>query len=512
MLRHKAYPWRIMDEKALIVKRLNDLASLILKPQSHSLKLQSIRAAVWSLLEKGSSHALRMLGSLILTRILFPEAFGIMAAAQTVILMIQLFTDTGVKTAIIQNPKGAEREFLDSVFLISTVRGLFLSLIVAGIALPMALYYRQPQLTGILLILAINPFLLGFESPSLTVLIKQFRVEKKVALEIGSQVLGLITSIILAYIYRSVYALAIGSVFSSLYRVAGSFLVSPYSPRFRWNREIATEIFHFGKFIMLNTLISFTAMNADVLITGKVLNMVDLGVYNIGRTMGLLIWIVCLQIFLQSYLPAVSSVLNDLPRIVKIYRNTTSFILALTIPVSMIFALFSRDIIGILYDPRYLEASTAMFWFSISGILLVLNAINSSTFIAMGRLKYETISMGICLVCVFLLVPTGAKQYGLAGAAVGMLIAISIMVTAQTFFLSSGLGFPASKVVRPWVQVVVVSGAISLVYYALRPLLSSTSLYNIPFIAVMSTLALSASMFLHILWNGSRQAGEQAVG
>ncbi len=501
-----------MVRKASVVEKLYRLASLILKPQSHSLKLQSIRAAVWSLLEKGSSHALRMLGSLILTRILFPEAFGIMAAAQTVILMIQLFTDTGVKTAIIQNPKGADRDFLDAVFLISTGRGLLLSLIVAGIAWPMALYYQQPQITGILIILAINPFILGFENPSLTLLIKQFRVEKKVALEIGSQALGLMTSIILAYIYRSVYALAIGSVFSSLYRVAGSFLVSPYSPRFRWNREIVTEIFHFGKFIMLNTMISFTAMNADVLITGKVLNMENLGVYNIGRTMGLLIWMVCLQIFLQSYLPAVSSVLNDIPRIVKMYRDTTSFILALTIPVSMIFALFSQDIIRLLYDPRYLEASVSMFWFSISGILLVLNAVNSSTFIALGRLKYETISTGICLVCVFLLIPFGARNYGLAGAAVGMLVAISIMVVAQTFFLSSGVGFPVSKVMRPWYQMIAVSGSISCMYYALRPFLSSEALYNIPFLAVMSTIALAASMCLYFLWNEARQAGEQPVG
>ncbi len=490
-------------------EKLFSLMRLILKPQSHSLKLQSIRAALWSLLEKGSSHALRMMGSLILTRILFPEAFGIMAAAQTIILMIQLFTDTGVKTAIIQNPKGADRDFLDSVFLISTVRGLFLSLVVAGIAWPMAVYYQQPQLTGILIILAINPFILGFESPGLTVLIKQFRVEKKVALELGSQILGLLTSIVLAYIYRSVYALAVGSVLSSLYRVAGSFMVSPYPPRFRWNREIATEIFHFGKFIMLNTMVSFTAMNADVLITGKVLNMDNLGIYNIGRTMGLLIWVVCLQVFLQSYLPAVSSVLNDFSRVVKIYRTTTSFILALTIPVSMIFALFSEDIIGILYDPRYREASVSMFWFSISGILLVLNAINSSTFIAMGKLKYETISTGICLTCVCLLIPLGARDYGLAGAAVGMLISISVMVAVQTVFLVTGAGFPVLKVVRPWFQIIALSGTIGLMYFVLRPLLSSETLYNLPFLAVMSTIAFAASTGLSILWNGPRRTREQ---
>jgi hypothetical protein len=104
------------------MNRFSSLLDLVLRPQAHSLKLQSIRAALWSLMEKGGSQALRMIGMPDPHEDPLPEAFGIMATAQIVIVMIQLFTDIGIRISIIQNPKGADPEFLDTAWLICCLR------------------------------------------------------------------------------------------------------------------------------------------------------------------------------------------------------------------------------------------------------------------------------------------------------------------------------------------------------------------------------------------------------
>ncbi len=484
------------------MNRISSLLDLILRPQAHSLKLQSIRAALWSLMEKGGSQALRMIGSLVLTRILYPEAFGIMATAQIVIVMIQLFTDVGIRISIIQNPKGAEPEFLDTAWVICCLRGAVLAAVVLLMAWPLAVVYEQPQIFGILALMSLSPLILGMENPALSVTIKQFRVEKKVSLEIWSQTLGLASTIVLAWLMRSVYALAIGVVLSSAYKAGGSFVVTPYRPRVAFHREYAREILHFGKYIFVNTLISFLAMNADILLIGKVLHMENLGYYTLGRNIGTLIWLVCFQIFVQSYLPAVSSVNQDPPRVVRMYERFSVMILALTVPASMILALFSHDIIALLYDPRYQDACISMFWFSVSGILLILNAVNSNTFIAMDRLRYETISMGISLVLVLALVPLGAVHYGLAGAAAGMFTAIVVVALAQTVFLRAGLGFPVSSLLRPWCQIAGTCGVIACMYYVLRPVLSSTRFFNIPFLVVLGMGGLASSLALFYVLQG----------
>jgi O-antigen/teichoic acid export membrane protein len=452
-----------------------------------------------------------MIGSLILTRILYPEAFGIMATAQIIIVMIQLFTDIGIRTSIIQNPKGAEPDFLNTAWIICCFRGVVLSLMVILMSWPLAVYYNQPQIQGILLVMSLSPLILGLENPALSVTIKEFRVEKKVGLEIWSQALGLASSIILAWLMQSVYALAIGVVLSSAYKVVGSFLVTPLRPQLIYNKVYAAEILHFGKYIFINTLISFLAMNADILLIGKVLRMEDLGIYTVGRNIGTMIWIVCLQIFLQSYLPAVSSVNRDLPRVVRMYERSTALIMALVIPASIILALFSRDIIRLLYDPRYQNACISMFWFSVSGILLVMNAINSNTFIAMGRLKYETICMGISLVLVLVLVPLGAMHFGLSGAAAGMFAAIAMVAAAQTVFLSTGLGFPLSLALRPWYQLLSTSGVIVCMYYALRPVLTADALYNIPFLVILGMAGLASSFGIFYLLQGPHPFRDRSI-
>jgi O-antigen/teichoic acid export membrane protein len=481
------------DTLTTVRKALSFLADLIVRPQAHSLKLQSIRAALWTVLEKGTGHLIRMAGSLILTRILFPEAFGLMAAAQVILVMIQLVTDVGIRISIIQNPKGTQEEFLDTAWVISVVRGALLSLALAAMAYPLSLYYGQPEMTGIFLVLSLSPLLMGMENPALTLTIRKFRVEKKVALELGSQALGLVSSIALALILRSVYALAIGNVLAVLYRLAGSFIAVPYRPKVRFHRAFGREILRFGSFIFVNSLIYFLAMNADILMIGKVLPMKDLGIYSIGRNIGMLIWMVCHQIFLQSYLPAVSSAQHDIPRVARMYGRSIALMLALTIPASMMLALFSRDVIALLYDPRYADAYISLFWFSLGGIMLVVAAINSNTFLALGKPKYETISMACGFLTVCLLVPLGARHYGLTGAAAGVFVSVLVIVAVETVCLFSAIRFPLSRVLAPWSRIVLTCSAISCLYILLHPALNGLGPWNLPFIAVMLVLTFAAS-------------------
>ena len=81
---------------------IKDLIQKFIKPEQKSLKIQSIRAAGWTVVGKVLGRSLSLISSLILTRILFPKAFGLMATAIVAVTMVKLFSDTGVNVAIIQ--------------------------------------------------------------------------------------------------------------------------------------------------------------------------------------------------------------------------------------------------------------------------------------------------------------------------------------------------------------------------------------------------------------------------
>jgi len=492
--------------------QIKDLINKLIRPQKHSLKIQSIRAAFWSFLGKGGSHFFRMVGSLILTRILFPEAFGLMATATVFLTMVQLFSDTGTHTAIIQNPRGAEPEFLNTAWIIKLCRGVILSLIVCACAIPFSRFYNQPELKNILYVIAFSPLILSLENPALALFIKDFRTEKQVGLELGTQVLGLASSIVLAVIMRSVYALTIGLVLSSVYRVVGSYIMVSFRPRLKWNREMGLEIFHFGKFIFFNTMLTWALINADILLLGKLLGMDSVAFYNLGKNLGDMVALFCTQIVLQSYLPAVSSVADDPPRVMKIYRRTVTFFLAVAIPASMVLALFSHDLIRLLYDPRYQMASVSMFWLALSGVSRTIGLVSGTTFVAMGKPVFETVSMGFGVVLIFIFIPLGTKLAGLWGGACGVASALALTSVAESFCLRKAFGFSFKVILRPWAQAIFVMAVIAGVFTVLGPWLSSERLYSIPFIILMAFLALGVSGGVFVFLEGTHPFRDEGNG
>jgi len=489
---------------------LSKLLDFIRKPQDHSLKLQSMRSAFYSIVGRGSGHFLRMVGSLILTRLLFPEAFGLMATASVVLAMVQLFSDTGVRTSIIQNPRGAEPEFLNTAFIISIARGFLLALIICAIAAPLSLYYSNPELKLLLLVMALNPLLVSFENPAMSLFIKKFRVERQVFFEIAIQALGLVTSLVLAWVLRSVYALAWGAVLASLYRVAGSYYMHPFRPALIWDKDAGRELFGFGKFIFLNTMITWATMNIDVLLIGKLLDMEQLGFYNLGKNFADLVPIFGLQIIGQAFFPAISSIANDLPRIMRVYRRFAAFAMAVAVPGGLLLAFFAGDIMRILYDARYFSASIPMFWLCIAVAFRLMSIITGTTFIAAGRPGLETISMTAGLAAMAVFIPLGIRLGGLQGAAMCVAGATIVTAAAESICLWRALKCSPAVTLRPWLQALLAAIAVGGLYFLLKPLFSNPAWHNIPFMAIMSVAALVASACMYGLFEGLHPFRDEA--
>ncbi|MEY8838750.1 oligosaccharide flippase family protein, partial [Cribrihabitans sp. XS_ASV171] len=94
--------------------------------QGSSLMSRVLRSASWVIVGYGLSQALRLASNLILTRILFPEAFGMMTLVGLVVVGMQLFSDIGIGTSIVQNRRGDEPDFLDTAWTLQVLRGFLL--------------------------------------------------------------------------------------------------------------------------------------------------------------------------------------------------------------------------------------------------------------------------------------------------------------------------------------------------------------------------------------------------
>ena len=209
---------------------------------------RAFRSASWMIIGYGGSQALRLASNLILTRILFPEAFGMMTLVTVIITGLALFSDVGIGPAILQSKRGDDPTFLDTAWTIQVLRGGALWIFTFILAWPVATFYGVPELSYILPLAGLSLAIDGFRTTRIETAHRHLIVGRATMLELLSQVISLIAIIGLALATRSVLALAVGAVIQSAVYVAVTYVYLPgHHDRFRWDRSAAKELISFGE-------------------------------------------------------------------------------------------------------------------------------------------------------------------------------------------------------------------------------------------------------------------------
>src|SRR5947207_1886174 len=91
-----------------------------------TLKERVLRAGGWSFAGYAAGQVLRLVGNLIVTRLLAPDMFGLMAIATMITVTLTLLSDFGTRENIVQSPHGNDPAFLDTAWVVQIVRGFVL--------------------------------------------------------------------------------------------------------------------------------------------------------------------------------------------------------------------------------------------------------------------------------------------------------------------------------------------------------------------------------------------------
>ncbi len=259
------------------------MASVLARLQGSGLMARALRSASWMIVGYGGSQAMRLASNLILTRILFPEAFGMMALVTVIVTGLVLFSDVGIGPSILQSDRGDDPAFLDTAWSIQVVRGLCLWGITFLLAWPVAQFYDVPDLTYILPLAGSMLAVEGFKTTRIETAHRHLMVGRVTQLELASQFVSLALMVGVALLTQSVLALVLGTVMQSLTYVVFTHVNLPgHRNRFHWDKASARELIGFGKWIFLSTAFWFITTQGDRAILGKFIPLETLGVYNIA--------------------------------------------------------------------------------------------------------------------------------------------------------------------------------------------------------------------------------------
>jgi O-antigen/teichoic acid export membrane protein len=402
-------------------------------PDRTSLRRRVLIAGGWSLTGYGLSQALRFGSNLLMTRLLVPETFGVMAIAGLVMIGLAMFSDVGLKQSVVQSRR-SDPAFLNTAWVIQILRGVllwFLALCLAFFVLladrtnliPKDTVYADPNLPYVIAVLSLTAVISGFQSTKLFEASRNLSLAEVTKIEIAAQIAGLFCMIGWVSIDRSVWALVAGSVCSTLVATLLSHTrLWGVANRWQWDKSAVREIVHFGKWIFLSSILGFLVINGDRLLLGGLVNTTVLGIYVIAFLIFNTVDQVLTKIISEVSFPALSEIARERPLYLRagLYRFQV-FIASFAYFCAGILMTSGQTLIELLYDERYQQAGWMLEVLAVALLTVPFRTV-TQCFMALGLPHILSNIIAFRLATLFVATPMGFHFFGLPGALWGIVL------------------------------------------------------------------------------------------
>jgi len=411
------------------------------------LESKAAQATFWTVIDYGGATALRTASSLILTRLLRPELFGLMTLAATLNTGINLLADIGLAPSVVQSPRGDDSDFLNTAWTLGIIRSAAVFLVTLILVWPMSAFYHDPRVVGIIIALNCTMLISGFYSSNLWSLSRHLGVRRLFIVDISAQVVSMLATIAWALLVgRTVWALVAGSWVYVVYRTAVSHfrpLVPGIKNRLHWDKDCVRSLVHFGKWILLGTAASFFASQSDRLILGKLVSLSLLGVYGIAYSVSDIPRAI-INAFSQkvgypfvakmAYLPV-----SEFRQMFLRYRARVLLVGAFLLSLMV---LLGGVLVTVMYDRRYHAASWMVPILALGLWHTLMYATTQPALYSRGKSNYQAIGNIFYCIASVSCIPLGFHFWGIFGAVIAVAVSdlpmyLTIVIAASRQHLST---------------------------------------------------------------------------
>ena len=389
---------------------------------SVSLKSLALKGSAWVMLGVAGGQTLRFVGNIILTRLLSPEAFGIMGIVNALLMGLRMFSDVGLRPSIIQNKRGEEPAFLHTAWIIQIIRGIVLTLLAAAFAWPMAILNNEPSLLLLIPVAGFTALIGGFNSIWLLVYSRRMVLNKLVILNLTTSLFTMLTMILCAWYFHSVWALVFGAFVGRIIKlIASHTILSGVPMRFQWEPEAGRTLIRFGRWMFISTALGFFIRRLDVFILGSYVGMSTLGLYILAKNLSQLAMQALMSLSSNILLPVYSRLAERGSKTLrrKMFKIRI-ILLALSLPPLWVLILWGDHLIALLYDDRYIEAGWILQILAAGGIASAIHITIGPVFLAVGDSFRHMIGTIFRLGLLILGMGVGAYLGGIPGIFIGL--------------------------------------------------------------------------------------------
>jgi len=423
---------------------------------------------VWTILGFGFGQVLRLFANVVLAAILFQEVFALMAIVGAVLIGLAMFSDIGIQTNVIQNPRGDDPDFLNTAWTLQVIRGFCLFVGALALAWPISQFYsandpKAYELAYLIPIAALTSIVDGFKSAKAMTAARHLRIKELIQIELIVSLFSVIFMLTLTWYMRSAFALAISSVMASCLASFLSYwmLKGPRS-RFRWEKDSLLAIIAFGKWIFLSTLITFVALQMDRLIFAAIFPLAEVGVYTIAAGLSMMIMNIVGRLQMSIIFPWYSRLLSDGMNISLAFYKAKFPLLLMSTYLVVLLIVGSSSFFSLLYDERYSQAAILLPILAIAVWLSSIASMYGSAFLAKGYSRWGALTNAIKVVSFLIsLKLLLLVEISLTIAAIALVIS-EVIKLCVVYYLGSRLGLLNLRIDITMLAMLVITSAFGL--------------------------------------------------
>ena len=401
-----------------------------------------VRSSMWTVLGYGGKELISFGSNLILTWLLVPEAFGTMAIVNSLMIGLHLFSDVGIGPSIIQNKRGEDPTFVNTAFTIQVIRGVLLTIAGLALAIPAGHFYERPELVAFVAVMSLNGLISGFNSTAIFTLNRKLAVGKIALLEIVQQLAQTLVMVIWALIWPSVWALVAGGLVNTAVRAIWShYLGGEIRNRLTWDRDCARELFQFGRWVFVSTLLTFLATQCDRLIFGKMIPFELLGIYAIAFRLASIPTQVITRISHIVVFPSFSRIVNDGAALAATYAKGRSLLQVLGGYVVAGMLAAGHSFFLSIYPSSYADSGWMLQLIVIGAWFQILEGPTTAALLALGQVSWMAGGNAARVAGMAVFIPIGFAWLGFPGAILGLSASV-VLHYALVVFAAHRHGLP----------------------------------------------------------------------
>ena len=381
-----------------------------------------IRTGVaWSGAAQVGAQAASLVIAVILTRLLSPLDFGLVAMVVVFTGFASVFTDMGFGAALVQK-LDLTQHHKNAVFWISVAVGALLTLIFAAAAPYIASFYGVPALQPITLAISIIFFINAFATVKLALLQKAMDFRTLAAAQLTATVLSGLVAIYLAFSGFGVWSIVAMYVASAAVNVAVLWIITPWRPDFSLRWDAVQDLSKFSRNFVGFSAFNYWARNGDNLLIGRFVGSAALGIYARSYTILLLpVWQVS-GVITNVMFPALSAIQKDVKRVRELYLSSISVISLVTFPLTLGLFVVSRSFVLALFGDKWAAMIPLLQVFSLLGAIQSISTTVGWIYTSQGRTDIM-FRFGLISGSIFIISFVVGLRWGALGVAVAYTIA-----------------------------------------------------------------------------------------